>query len=154
MGVLEKQKRLLAAIIITAICSGSFVYLLVAPNLHSKSVGAKKIVPIHTPGTTVQSNEIWMQQMSQESKLQNQKLDLLEKIMTKQVVAEKPESAELAEIKRDLEALKQQINESAQASSAAEEGEEGAVCAHDQTHLVSAACALPCGRTHSFRGLR
>jgi conjugal transfer pilus assembly protein TraB len=127
LSVLEKQKRLLLVIIVTALGSGGFVYILITPSLHSKSTIVKNSVPIHTPGTTVQSNEIWMQQMSQESKLQNQKLDLLEKIVTKQALAEKPENTELAEIKQDLAALKQWINQSSQPLHAAEEGEEPAV---------------------------
>lgn len=120
MGILEKQKRLLAAIIITAICAGGFVYVLIAPSLHGKTTDTKKTATIHTPGTTVQSNETWMQQMSQDSKLQNQKLDLLEKIVTKQVLTEKPDNTELSQIKADLEALKHQVNQ----SQVAEGGEE------------------------------
>lgn len=61
-----------------------------------------------------------MQQMSQDSKLQNQKIDLLEKIVTKQALTEKPENSELAQIKQELESLKQQINQ----SHATEESEE------------------------------
>lgn len=127
LGILEKQKRLLAIIIITAVCSGGFVYVLIAPSFHAKQTSIKNTVPIHTPGTTVQSNEIWMQQMSRDSKLQNQKLDLLEKIVTKQALAEKPENSELADIKQDLETLKQQISQATSSSHTGENGEEDTV---------------------------
>lgn len=132
LGVLEKQKRLLVVIIVTAICSGGLVYVLIAPSLHGKSSASiiQNRTPIHTPGTTVQSNEIWMQQMSQESKLQNQKIDLLEKMVTKQAFSEKSENPELMQIKQDLEILKQQINQSPPSSHAAEDGEEETVRAH------------------------
>lgn len=100
------------------------MYVLISPNFVTKSTTTKKSTLIQTPGTTVQSNEIWMQQMSQESKLQNQKLDLLEKIVTKQALAEKPDSSELAEIKQELEALKQQINQTSKPSTEMEDGEE------------------------------
>ena len=61
--------------------------------------------------------------MNQESKLQNQKLELLEKIVTKQALTEKPNNAELAQIKQDLESIKQHINQNA-SSQQPEKGEE------------------------------
>jgi len=112
LEILKKQKKLLLAIIITALFSGGFVYVLIAPNFRPSSNLVKAAPIIHTPGTTVQSNEIWMQQMSQEAKLQNQKIELLEKIVTKQTLTEKPDNNELEQIKQDLEALKQKINQS------------------------------------------
>ena len=125
LGILEKQKRLLLVIIITAICSGGFVYILIAPNFQNKSIPIKNSAPIHTPGATVQSNEVWMQQMSQESKTQNQKIELLEKIVTNQALTEKPSNTELDQIKQDLDVLKKKINQSA-----ANEGEEPAHIQH------------------------
>ena len=49
--------------------------------------------------------------MNKESKLQEQKLALLEQIVAKQALLEKPQSEELVEIKNEIAAIKQQIQE-------------------------------------------
>lgn len=109
MKLIDKQKHLLFACIITAIVSGGLVYFLLSPPSTAQMVEPVVNDAIKTPGTTVQSNELWMQQMSQEAQMQNKKLAVLEQMAHKQATKETTEDATINQLKQELDELKQKF---------------------------------------------
>lgn len=116
MNLLHQQRKLLFVIVSVIVLFFGVIYWLAVPPSKPESVQTPA-PQIQTPGTTVQSNEIWMQQMSQESKLQNKKLEVLESIVEKKLLqGDEPDShQELAKIRQELEALKSQVAQQNQA---------------------------------------
>lgn len=120
MSLQEQQKHLLVACSLTALIVSGLMYTFVVPSGH-KSTGIvhekMDVAAIKTPGSTVQSNELWMQKINQESELQSKKLALLENVFHKQLGqgGETPPNGETAQkftqLEQAITALKKQIDD-------------------------------------------
>ena len=75
MSLLQKQKQLLLACVVTAITVSGVMYMALTPS-KKQTTPTITVDPqaITTPHTTVQANELWMQQISQEAGIQGQKI--------------------------------------------------------------------------------
>lgn len=119
MSLQEQQKHLLLACIATAIVASGIMYIVLAPTRSDTSkvqsqADQADIGPIKTPGATVQSNELWMQKISEDSAIQSKKLDVIEQVIHKQ--AKHLLSGEsnggpdqFTELKQEIATLKKQI---------------------------------------------
>ncbi len=119
MSLQEQQKRLLLACIIASVITGGVMYVVLTPSQTSTATNREKqrnsdIGPIKTPGASVQSNELWMQKINQESEIQNKKIDILEKIIHKQanhLTATENDPNQFDQLKQELAALKKQMED-------------------------------------------
>ena len=112
MSLWKKQRQLLLSCVGTALVTGTVVCFLVIPGDQKKSKPAFKPVnaQIQTPKETVQSNELWMQQISEESKVQNKKLEVIEQIVQKQVLkGNDPDLSKVDRLEKEIEFLKNHI---------------------------------------------
>lgn len=121
MSLQEQQKHLLLASMAAAVVAGGVMYIVLAPSQSNAAAAEKDRAPkpespIKTPGATVQSNELWMQKMSEDSQIQNKKLDVLEKVLHKQLgqggitlPGSEQQAEKFTKLEQEIAALKKQI---------------------------------------------
>ncbi len=137
MNVNQQQKRLLLVIVGGIILLGGLVYMVIFSEKKVKSHHQQlPAYQIQTPGSTVHSNEVWMQKVDQETQLQRQKIQVLEQALEKQVIGDKPpvQSDEVTALRQEVEALKQERY--TQRMGHVPEGEEGATGSRGQSSLL------------------
>lgn len=127
----KKQKLLLLACTGTAVVSGTLVSLFLLPKERVREIqGSPQKGSIKTPGATVNSNEIWMQGLSEETQLQSKKLDVLEQIVHKQIVKDKVDPQKFAQLQKELEAIKERLGERTRANRPSEQTPEKGMRSH------------------------
>lgn len=119
MNLQEQQKHLLLACIATAVMASGMMYIVLAPpraKTQKTQTEEAHIGPIKTPGSTVNSNELWMQKISEDSQIQSKKIDVIQNVINKKAKTflegeDNSSPDQLMEIKQELAALKKQVAE-------------------------------------------